>query len=261
MKFNIDLDMKKLLLLFVGLMLISATNSFAQKGKEVILGVNGAVTSVSIINQNFYGEPEIEYAPKVGYAVSATLGYNFTENISVLTELQYSLQGQKYEGKQSFNGNKYDVNRDINLRYFNIPLFFKYSFGDKKTKFRFLIGPQFNMLLEATQEYTRDGQKLGTTAVNLDGETFVTDAGEISDRFENTDISLAVDVGADIHLSDQWYISAGLRGNYGFKDINAPAYRMNDIDGEYTPSHNLWGGLYVGIHYKIDVESYSQRSF
>lgn len=253
--------MKKLFLFIVGLMFFSASNSFAQKGKEVILGVNGAITNVWILNQNFYGEPEVEYAPKMGYAASFTLGYNITENISVLTEFQYSLQGQKYDGKQSFNGNKYDVKRDIDLRYFNIPLFFKYSFGDKTTKFRFLIGPQFDMLLEATQEYTRDGKKLGTTIVNLDGETFITDAGDITDRFKSTDISLAIDVGADIHLSDQWYVSAGVRGNYGFTDINAEAYQLKDYDGEYTPSHNSWGGLYVGIHYKIDVESYSQRSF
>lgn len=253
--------MKKLLLLLMILALSAESNLFAQKGKEVIIGVNGAITNVWILNQNFYGEPEVEYAPKMGYAASFNLGYNFTENITVLAEIQYSLQGQKYEGKQSFGGNKYDVKRDIDLRYINIPLFFKYSFGDKSTKFRFLIGPQFDMLLEATQEYTRDGKKIGTTLVNLDGQTFVTDASDITDRFESSDISLALDAGADIHLSDQWYISAGVRGNYGFKDINAPAYRLNDIDGEYTPSHNAWGGLYVGIHYKIDVESYSQRSF
>lgn len=253
--------MKKLFLFIIGFTFLLASQSFAQKGKEIILGVKGALTSVWIYNQNFYGEPEVEYAPKIGYAVSFNLGYNFTENISVMTELQYSLQGQKYKDKQTIDDIKYEVKRDINLRYLNIPLFFKYSFGDKDTKFRFLIGPQIGFLMEATQDYTRDGNILGTVIIDLDGKPFVTDASEITDRFESMDIGIALDVGADTHLSDQWFISGGFRGNYGFTDINAAPYRLEDIDGEYTPSHNFWGGLYIGINYKIDVQGYSQRSF
>ncbi|OQX77142.1 MAG: hypothetical protein B6D61_07650 [Bacteroidetes bacterium 4484_249] len=254
--------MKKLIVIVSGLFVLLSLNVNAQKGKELIFGVGGALNSVWIMNQNFYGEPEVDYAPKMGYAVSFNLGYNFDENMSIMTELQYSLQGQKYDGKQNLvGGDTYNVERDINLRYFNIPLFFKYSFGTSVTKFRFLAGPQFGFLLESTQEYLRDGKKLGTFAVDLENNNFVTDASTITDRFESMDISLVLDVGADIHLSDQFFISAGARINYGLKDINAAAYRINDLDGEYKPSHNFWGGLYVGINYKLDVEGYSQRSF
>ena len=49
--------------------------------------------------------------------------------------------------------------------------------------------------------------------------------------------------------------------NYGFTDINAAAYRIKDIDNEYSPSRNVWGGIYISINYKVDVESYNQRSF
>lgn len=244
----------------VFLLLLSLTTN-AQKRKEVIIGVGGAVNSVWIMNQNFYGEPEIDYAPKMGYLGSFNLGYNFTENISVGTEFQYSMQGQKYDGKQSFNSNKYDVLRNISLTYFNIPVFFKYSFGDKETKFRFMVGPQFSFLMDATQTYTRDPQEQVPSLTDLNDKPFYSDAADIKDRFESNDISFALDVGADIHLSKQFFVNAGFRGNYGFKDINASAYRLNNYDGEYTPSHNLWGGLYLGINYKIDVEGYNQRSF
>jgi len=111
----------------------------AQKGKELVLGVSGGITNVWIVNQNFYGEPEIDYAPKMGYAGLFTLGYNITESLSIMTELQYSLQGQKYDGKQTgqitinnFDYDFRDVKRDIDLRYLNIPLFFKSSFGNSK---------------------------------------------------------------------------------------------------------------------------------
>jgi hypothetical protein len=54
----------------------------------------------------------------------------------------------------------------------------------------------------------------------------------------------------------------GMRFNYGFKDINVPAYHLDNSKGEpYDKSNNLWGGLYVGINYRLDVEGYSQRSF
>ena len=253
--------MKKHVLIISAFILLCFFNSMAQKGKELIFGAGTAITSTWIMNQNFYGEPEVDYAPKVGYAVSLNLGYNFTENMSAITELQYSLQGQKYEGKQNIDGTKFEVKRDINLRYFNIPVLFKYAFGTDDVKFRFLAGPQIGILLESTQDYTRDGQKLGDELTDLDGEPFAPYASNITDRFEHIDFSLVVDVGADIHLSDKFYISAGLRGNYGFKDINAPAYRLQDMDREYTPSRNAWGGIYVSINYKLDVEGYRQRSF
>ncbi len=253
--------MKKYVLLITTAILLISFNSMAQKGKELIFGAGTAITSTWIMNQNFYGEPEVDYAPKMGYAVSFNIGYNFTENISAIAELQYSLQGQKYEGKQNINGQKCEVKRDINLRYFNIPLFFKYAFGTEDVKFRVLAGPQIGILLEATQDYTRDGQKQGGPVYDLDGEEFIPYTSNITDRVTHIDISMAVDVGADIHVSDKFYVSAGIRGNYGFKDINAPAYRLQDLDREYKASQNVWGGLYVSFNFKLDVEGYRQRSF
>jgi hypothetical protein len=253
--------MKRFILLIVVAGFTFTGELMAQKGKELIIGVNGALTNVWIMNQNFYGEPEVEYAPKMGYAASFNLGYNIDESMSIIAELQYSVQGQKYEDKQTINNIKYDAERDIDLRYVNIPLFFKYAFGQGLTKFRFLAGPQLGLLLDATQEYTRDGKTLNTVAEDLEGNTFFTDAEEIKDRFESTDVAIVLDLGADIHISKQFYIGAGGRINYGLTDINAENYRIKDLDGEYTPSHNFWGGLYIGINYKIDVEGYSQRSF
>lgn len=254
--------MKKVTLIISGLILLLSLNTYAQKGKELILGVGGGLTSVWIVNQNNYGEPELKYVPKMGYAVNFNLGYNFDENMAIMTELQYSLQGQKYDGKQNIDGTSYSVDRDINLRYFNLPLFFKYAFGTSTTKFRFLVGPQLGFLLEATQDYDRDPTMQKYYLQNLNGDHFYPQQSTITDRFEKTEISLVLDIGADIHLSDQFFISAGARINYGLKDINAEAYRMNDLENnEYTPSHNFWGGLYVGINYKLDVEGYSQRSF
>ena len=252
--------MKKIIVIVFSLSLLYM-ESYAQKGKEIVLGVGGSVTSVWIVNQSFYGEPEVDYAPKMGYTGSLNLGYNFNASIAIMTELQYSLQGQKYDGKQSFGGGTYNVERNIDLKYFNIPLFFKYAFGSGGTKFRFLAGPQVGILLNATQKYLRNDVRLGSKAIDQNGKQFVTDANDVKDRFEKTDFSLVLDIGADIHLSDLFFISAGIRGNYGLMEINAEPYRIKNIDGEYLSSRNLWGGVYVGICYKLDVQGYSQRSF
>jgi len=255
--------MKKLIVIVSVLLVLITLNVNAQKGKELIFGVGGALTNVWIVNQNFYGEPEVEYAPKIGYAASFNIGYNFTENISVMTELQYSAQGQKYDDKQEIGGIKYNTKRDINLRYLNIPIFFKYAFGTENTKFRFMVGPQIGILLDAQQEYFRDGERIPSYADYAEGFIGKFDVTEpkIKDRFDNTEISIVLDVGPDINLSDLFFISAGARINYGFKDINVAKYRIKDMDGEYKPSHNFWGGLYISINYKLDIEGYSQRSF
>lgn len=252
--------MKKIILIAFSLSLIFA-GAYAQKGKEIVIGVGGGVTSVWIVNQSFYGEPEVDYAPKMGYAGSLNLGYNFNKSISVMTELQYSLQGQKYDGKQNMGGTNYNVERNIDLGYLNIPLLFKYAFGSGGTKFRFLAGPQVGLLMNATQEYLRNDKKIGSKATDQNGKLFVTDDDDITDRFEKTDFSLVVDIGADIHLSDLFFITAGIRGNYGLSEINAEPYRIENLEGEYLPSNNLWGGVYIGICYKLDVQGYSQRSF
>jgi len=253
--------MKKVIYILPIIFILFGSTAQAQKGKELIIGAGTALTNVWIMNQNFYGEPEVEYAPKMGYAASFNLGYNIDGHVGIQTEVQYSMQGQKYSDKQNIGGIKYEVDRNISLAYLNFPLFFKYSFGEESTRFRFMVGPQLGVLLGAEQEYYRDGKKLGTEAIDLDGNTFVTDVKDIKDRYEKYDYGLAFDVGADIHLSKEWFISAGFRGNYGFTDINAAPYRIKDIDNEYSPSHNAWGGIYVSINYKVDVESYNQRSF
>lgn len=260
--------MKKSVLLFA--ILAIAFSLQAQKRQQVLIGLGGAFTNTWIVNQNFYGEPEVDYAPKFGGSGILTLGYAFTEKISAVTELGYSMQGQKYDGDQIWAGHDWKVERDIKLKYLNIPIFFKYLFGSGNTRFRFLAGPQFSILMDATQDYKRldaqDNQGI-TELTNKAGAKFSPTDDDIKDRFEKSDFGMALDIGADIFLSKKFFVNAGLRMNYGFQDINAADYQIDPYtkpgatDEDYSPSHNLWGGLYVGINYMLDVESYKQRSF
>jgi|GEM_PF-685239 len=262
--------MKKMrCILFALFFLTTLSQVFPQKGKEVIVGAGGAFIDVWIVHQNFYGKlPEVDYAPKLSGAYYATFGYSFTEQFSMLAELSFSGQGQKYEGKQTISGSTYEIERHIKLRYLNIPLFFKYTFGEGGTRFRVMGGPYLGLLLDANQEYLWDGDEILNNPLALftpKGETenvYADYNGSIEERYGNTDYGIALDIGADIFATEKFFISAGLRMNYGLTDINTDPYRLDKFDGAaYEPSHNLFGGAYISLNYLIDVQSYKQRSF
>ena len=66
------------------------------------------------------------------------------------------------------------------------------------------------------------------------------------------DISFVLDLGADISLmEDVLYLSAAARMYYGFTDINATDYQVENSDKNYDPSHNAGVGFYLGLHYII----------
>jgi len=254
----------KKLFFITGILIIASVNIYGQEGKKVVFGVGGTLTNANIQNVNFYGEPKFDYNLKLGYDYSLNIGYNFSKRFAIYSEFQFSAQGQRNVGGQKVNGIKYNNTiRNMTLNYFNIPLFLKYTFKAmriKKTYFRILAGPQFAYLTSAKQSYTRNGQVLRTEETNLDGEVFQTDAEIITNRFISYDISIAFDIGADIYVNEVFFISMGLRVNYGFMDINSAPYKMPDYLGNYKPSCNVWEGLYVSFNYMLDTKSKSGES-
>jgi hypothetical protein len=90
-------------------------------------------------------------------------------------------------------------------------------------------------LQKAEQNFTMDGDDQGTD--------------DITERFNNSDISFVLDLGADIFLvQGVLYLSAGARMFYGFTDINAEAYQVGE---SYESSHNAGITFNLGIHYII----------
>jgi hypothetical protein len=76
-------------------------------------------------------------------------------------------------------------------------------------------------------------------------------AGEadIKDRFNSFDIMARLDFGVEVKLLPNLILNAGLTTAYGLTDINADDYQIDDHTGEYTPSHNFYGGITAGISY------------
>ncbi len=235
-----------LTLLLATTMLATAT---AQKAKHAEIGIQAGYASVWIINQNNYGLVEMDYDYQWGPGFSFQAGYNFNDNIGLFTELGFARGGQKYT--DTWNNND-DVKRDIDLRYLNVPLFFKYSYGESTARFRLLFGPQLSFLQKAEQEYTINGEPLSRMITDLNGNEFDAGAKDIKDRYNSTDIAIVLDLGADIFvMEDMMYLSIGARGYYGLTDINAGPYKLDNIDGNYDTSRNAGLLFNLGFHYII----------
>ncbi len=261
-----------LLAIVVGLSAQQARmNASRMVSNKLFVGLGGAFTGVTITQQNFYGEPEMDYAVKFGNAFSFNVGYLLNEHFGFESGVSITNNGVAYEDiKQNGtffvkSGEGYveqsvsfvDINRDVAISYLNIPLLVRFSLGspENRTKFRFLVGPQFSILRDASQVYTRVNSNEGpmeTYVKNTNGDWFSVTDTDINDRIEKNDIQMVFDIGSDFLIGNKLLLSTGLRANYGFRDVNAEAYRLKSLkDGVYVESHHLYGGVYLSLNYLI----------
>jgi opacity protein-like surface antigen len=241
--------MKKILTLALFAVLLAGP-LMAQK--EMYFGISGTGLSSVITNQNNYGLPfEMDYKAAFGGGVNANVGFDFNKNIGLKLEIGYAKLGQKYE--DTYKDTLYT--RNIRLNYLQIPLLFKFRTSGEVARFYVMAGPQFNILLSASQEYLKSGAdfdslyKPGTwpKPVLISQKT-------ITERFASFDIMGRLDLGVDISLGKSLFINVGLTMAYGFLDINATDYQIpNYSSGDYNPSHNIYGGLNFGINYVLPI--------
>jgi hypothetical protein len=239
---------KKITFILVTLMAMQII-SRSQDTSYFHIGIGGSLNSVWIMNQNMYGQPEMDYAYKIGGNILLAAGYNFNPAIGLRLEPSYSWQGQDYDDDQAIDGIAYATTRDINLHYFQLPLLFRYTPGMKKNKFHLMVGPELAFLLSAKQEYLRDGQTAAPFYSESEGREIDPGAEDIKDRYNGVDFLLVADLGADLKLCENWFINIGLRLSYGLTDINAEEWQIENLDGEYDASKNFTAGLTVGFNW------------
>jgi len=255
--------MKLRTLITLVLFCAAITTITAQKAKNFEVGLQAGYSNTWIINQNNYGLPELDYDPYWGSGFNFQAGYNFTSEMGVFIEIGLANTGQNYKdnnythnvGDETISFS--DVKRTIDMSYLNIPVFFKYATGEGVARFRLLVGPQFGFLQKAEQEFIGDGQDFANIEAYQNwemsnGKEVNVGEKDIKERYNNMDISLVLDLGADIFvIQEMLYLSVAFRGYYGFTDINATDYQVENYDGNYDPSHNAGGGFFFGVHYII----------
>jgi len=241
--------MKKQITLLLVSIIVLPLIMRSQDSSYFHLGLGGSLNSVWILNQNMYGQPEIDYVKKIGGNVIIAVGYNFNRAAGLRLEPSFAWQGQKYEGNQLIAGTTYNTTRDIKLNYFQLPLLFRYTPGKKDNKFHLMAGPELAFLLSAKQEYLRDGQKPDPFYSEFAGRQIDPGEENITDRYKNLDFMIVADLGMDIKLTGNLFMNIGIRLSYGIIDINAEEWQIENFEGTYEPSKNFTAGITAGFNF------------
>jgi hypothetical protein len=131
---------------------------------------------------------------------------------------------------------------------------FKYQ-TNGKARFFLAIGPQFDLLLSAKQDYKQADLQF-SRMIQEEGWETAQDVGatDIKDRYNSLDIMGRMDLGLDVTLVDNLFLNFGLTLSYGLLDINATEWQIPDhSSGSYNASHNVYGGLNLGLNYRIPL--------
>jgi hypothetical protein len=238
--------MKKLYSALLSLLMLASFPTLAQKG--LYFGIAGTAQSTWITNQNNYGILEMDEKTTFGGAANLNVGFDFTNHLGIKIEIGYGKYGQKYTDTRDSS----TFDRDIKLNYLTIPIMFKYRIGSPIIKFYIAIGPQFNMLMAAKQTYNKNGLPyMDDVDDTITGSTFKIGQEEIKERFSSMDVFARMDLGLDVTLVKHLMIEFGIKLGYGLMDLNAADYRIKDHSGTYHPSHNVFGGVTLGLNYRL----------
>lgn len=220
--------------------------------KQLYFGIAGTAQNTWITNQNNYGLPfTMDSKITFGGSGNVNIGFDFDKHIGLKLEIGYSKLGQNYSDTRGDS----TYSRNIKVNYLQVPLLFKYRTNGKVARFYFLVGPQFNFLLSATQKYTKNDKDYDITFQPPKWpKTIVIGQSTITDRFTSPDIMARLDLGADISLGEHLFLNIGLTMAYGLMDINASDFRIPDYSSNtYNASHNIYGGINVGINYVLPL--------
>ena len=136
----------------------------------------------------------------LGYGVGAFLGFNFTDHVGIQGEIIYSSISQKYK--------EMDVEREINLKYINIPLLFSLNSGKSNpVNLNIVAGPQI-------------GLSVGSSVNSTGGNGTYTSQAVLS--IKKSDIGVAYGAGIDFGLNEAltFRLGLGFRGVLGLIDIS-----------------------------------------
>lgn len=101
--------MKKTILLFA--FVIFSTYSFSQNG------MYGVRAGLNISNLDFEPNPTFDNEHRNGFAIGFFGEFDLSKEIGIAPEIQFSAEGAK--------------DRDLRIDYIQIPILFKYRFGDR----------------------------------------------------------------------------------------------------------------------------------
>lgn len=205
----------------LALLFIFTMNANAQKGE---FGLRFMPTYSSTDIQISSGG-KVQGNATLGFGAGALLGFNFSEYIGIQGEVIYSSTTQKYKEE--------DNEREINLKYVNIPLLLSLNTGKTKmVNFNIVAGPQM-------------GISVGSSISHV-----ATDSMDAVLSVKKGDLGIAFGAGIDFGLNPARTIrlSMGYRGVRGFFDISDDNGSLDNnayyvLDKAHTKSNSGYIGL------------------
>jgi len=194
--------------------------------------------------------------------------YNFNNTMGLAVDVLWSREGQAFSG--TFNGTPPDgatyssvvstqlfLNNEVivgnyvalsELNYIKLPVMLSLTSDNTKPLFlTLLFGPQINFLYDVAQEIDHVDHDYPNSSITP------------TDLYKNVTIDGVLALGAGCNLTSRMVLSARLRFDYGFEDVEnkevmvsyygAPPVHFYSSDRQAT--HNATAGLQIGLDFKL----------
>lgn len=228
---------------------------------QVFVGGDAAYFLTSIVNQNNYGSQEMDYEFTGNPTFGFSIGYAGFNKHHVQTGVKLLKLGQRYTSES----NNISYEKKVDLNYMMIPLSYKMIFGDTEmnsyaTRAFFSVGGYVSFLNRAETTWTLDRKDVSfidfQSSQNPSGDILKlaqlaggSDLEDGKDHFESVDFGVTLSFGVRTFLTEGLALNFELMGGYGFSDLSAEKWRLENSIGIYEASYNAFGGVQLGLHY------------
>ena len=257
--------------IFISLAILLSIQASAQKFH---VGATTGINSTFLLDKGLADDPRYNATYTYSFSpIGLAAGVDFGPRFGVQLETILTNQEQIYEVVDI--AKTVVGERHIDLQSINVPLLFKFmSGGSSKARMNFSLGPQLAILTQGTEtlEYAASTQEIpqgvsipegaiekgdGTYDVPAVSKTELlsTAAEDPLAEFKKTQVQFAGNLGVDIDLSDNIYLSTLLRVNYSLTDmrndqlIALMKQNTNIAEDLFGRRANLLVGFQVGVHY------------
>lgn len=254
--------MRKIILLIL-LSLGIGFHAFSQKKKRpdsikrysssLLFGANYMIKSTWNFNKNYkkWGE-DSKVQPGFGSSYGLAIFWYANNHIGLGINPAYTTYNLKWTGLDTLAGNQVSYESGVKFTGFDIPLYAKYML---ESGAYFELGFQYGMLFSAN--YKSSSTK----------DLYVVEKNTIS-NWNKTYYAPIIGFGFDMYLAEDLFLNGGVRLAYGVNNMRGHDGIPLKDDG-VTPgpnslldatlydtkrtSHFFWGGVNVGILYRIDI--------
>ena len=233
-------NIKGLILL---LLLVLSIDTHAQQVGSLWLSGSVGLNSNWILNQNAYGNQEMEYAFSFGLTGGPGVNYIISRKWGVSGSTFLTQMGQNYSGAQGGTMAK----RKIKITYLEVPILVMRKFSNMRYPTWISAGPDFMILAKARQEYSRvEG---GIQLPNEEGMA----EGDVKERFKPVNIALNFSLSRMVETN---YLKSimllfSVNSTFGLHDINSTQWKIPNTHTIYQPSHNFYIGAKISLMFKV----------